>query len=496
MTVQEKGQPMSSQRRNAALGPVLVMTTMVTSIVSSLGAPLIPTIARDFHDSLSTAQWSLTVALVSGAISAPVMGRLGDGPRRKAAMIGGLVGVALGGVVAAQASGIVVLVVGRAIQGVGLGLVPLAMSTAREQMPADRVAPMIGLLSVSAAAGIGVGYPISGLIAVGFGLSGAYWFGAIVGAVALVCVVVVVPSATDRPKAHLDSLGAGLLAGALVAVLVAVAQGSIWGWGSFKVLGLLASGLILTVAWAQRQLRAEAPLVNLRLLRHPAVLAGDACAMVLAIAMYMALSAGTEFVQHSRSGGFGFSASVVVAGLMLVPLAVLMLLGSRLLPTLVRRFGIQTLLTLGCFVVAGGCGYFALCHGALWESFVMMGILGIGLGITFAAIPGLIVRAVPQNETGSAMGFYQVVRFVGFSLGSALTASILASHTSRSTGQPTVTNYTTVFWVAGAICVAAALVAWILSGRGSDISLEQRLSDPAVRLLEETDGEDFNVGGE
>jgi MFS family permease len=487
---------MNSQRRIAALGPVLVMTTLVTSIVSSLGAPLIPTIARDFHDSLSTAQWSLTVALVSGAISAPVMGRLGDGPRRKAAMIGGLVGVAVGGVVAAQASGIIVLVVGRALQGIGLGLVPLAMATAREQLPANRVAPMIGLLSVSAAAGIGVGYPISGLIAEGFGLSGAYWFGAIVGTVALVCVAAVVPSATDRESSHLDSLGAGLLAVSLVAVLVGVAQGSIWGWGSVKVLGLLASGLVLMVAWMGQQLRVKAPLVNLRLLRHPAVLAGDSCATVLAVAMYMALSAGTEFVQHSRAGGFGFSASVLVAGLMLVPLSVLMLLGSRLLPTLSRRLGIGTLLTIGCLVVAGGCGYFALYHGALWESFVMMGILGIGLGITFAAIPGLIVRSVPQSETGSAMGFYQVVRFVGFSLGSAVTASILAGHTSRSTGQPTETSYTTVFWVAGAICVVAAVVAWTLSARGNMVSIEQRLSDPAVRLLEETEGEDFNVGGD
>jgi len=61
---------------------------------------------------------------------------------------------------------------------------------------------------------------------------------------------------------------------------------------------------------------------------------------------------------------------------------------------------------------------------------MMMGVLGVGLGATYAAIPGLIVQSVPANETGSAMGFYQVVRYAGFSLGSAATASVLASHTS------------------------------------------------------------------
>ena len=172
---------------------MLVLTTMVASIVSSLGAPLIPTIARDYHDSLSTAQWSLTIALLSGAVSAPVMGRLGDGPRRRATMIGGLAAVTLGCVVAAEASRLDVLVLGRALQGVGLGVAPLAMATARDEMPAERVAPMIGLLSVSTAAGAGLGYPISGLLADRIGLSGAFWFGATVTGLALISVIAVVP---------------------------------------------------------------------------------------------------------------------------------------------------------------------------------------------------------------------------------------------------------------------------------------------------------------
>jgi hypothetical protein len=71
----------------------------------------------------------------------------------------------------------------------------------------------------------------------------------------------------------------------------------------------------------------------------------------------------------------------------------------------------------------------------------MMGLLGVGLGTTFAAIPGLIVQAVPATETGSAMGFYQVVRYVGFSAGSALTASAVAAHDTPQ-GAPTVGGYT------------------------------------------------------
>jgi len=486
---------MNQARRARALAPVLVATALVTSVISSLGAPLIPTIARDFHDSLSTAQWSLTIALLSGAIAAPVMGRLGDGPRRRAVMVGGLAVVTLGGVIAALATGLDLLIVGRAMQGVGLGLVPLAMATARDELPKVRVAPMIALLSVSAAAGVGAGYPISGLIADALGLSGAFWFGAIVSAGALICVVAVVPSSRADRLARLDVAGALLLAGALVAILMAVAQGATWGWGSPAVLGLLVAGVVIGAVWARHQLHTAAPLIDLRLLRHPAVLAGNGCATVLGVAMYMNLSAVTEFVQVPRTAGFGFSASVVVSGLILIPLSVFLLLGSRLLPTLVRRLGIGTLLSVGCLVVAASGTFFALFHDALWESFVMMSILGIGLGTTYAAIPGLIVESVPRSETGSAMGFYQVVRYVGFSLGSALTAAVLASHTSSATAQPALTGYTTVFWVAGAVCLAAAIVAWSLSSRGHQPASDQRLDDTTVRVLEQTDTENLFTGG-
>ena len=369
----------------------------------------------------------------------------------------------------------------------------MAMAIARDELPQLRVPSMIALLSVSSAAGVGVGYPISGLIAEGLGLSGAYWFGVVVSGIALVSVMVVIPSSTSVRRARLDTVGAVLLAGALVAVLVAVTQGAIWGWGSVRVLGLLTAGIGLFVAWTLQQLHSRAPLVNLRLLRHPAVLAGDACAMVLGIAVYMGLSAGTEFIQHPRSGGFGFSASVIVAGLLLVPLSVFMLLASRALPTLAQHHEIGTVLTVGCLIVAAGEAYFALYHGGLWEAFVMMGILGIGLGTTYAAIPGLIVRSVPQSETGSAMGFYQVVRFIGFSLGSALTASILASHTSPATNQPAVGGYTMVFWLAAAICAIAAVVAWVLSAR-EQVAPGRRLDDEEVRILEQTEGEGLVLG--
>jgi predicted MFS family arabinose efflux permease len=482
---------MTTSRRQQLLGPVLILTAMVTSIVSSLGAPLLLTVSRHFDVSLSTAQWSLTVTLLGGAISSPVLGRLGDGRRRRETIIGAMAIVTAGGLIAALAPNFGVLVIGRCMQGVGLGLVPLAMATARDELPAPKVAPMIALLSVAAAAGIGIGYPITGVLAQQWGLRGAYWFGAIACALALLAVAAVIPSTAGRAKsARLDWIGSVVLAAALVAVLLGIAQGSDWGWGSPRIIGLLVGGVALFGLWTVQQLSTASPLVELRLLRHPAVLAGDACGVVLGIAMYMDLSGVVEFVQIPRSEGFGFSASPLLGGFVLLPLSVLMMTGSRILPTLVRWLGARTVLAIGCLVVAAGAVFFALLHSSLWEAFVMMGIVGAGLGTTFAAIPGLIVRAVPAEETGSAMGFYQVVRYVGFSTGSALTASVVAAH-DTSRGLPTVSGYTLTLWISVAICAVASVLAYVLPARDHKVAPAEQLPEEEVWLLEETDGDDY-----
>jgi MFS family permease len=237
--------PPRQTRREAALTPVLFLVTLVVAVISSLGAPLVPLIATDLKVSLSDAQWSLTAALLAGAVSAPIMGRLGDGPHRRTAIAGGLAVVMAGGLIAALVNSLGLLVVARAMQGVGLGLVPLAMAAARDGLPKPKVAPAIALLSVAAAAGVGVGYPVSGLIAEHLGLHAAYWFGAGFAAVALVAVMAVVPRSTQSSGGRLDVAGSALLSTAIVALLLAIGQGAAWGWGSARIVALFAAAVVL-----------------------------------------------------------------------------------------------------------------------------------------------------------------------------------------------------------------------------------------------------------
>jgi MFS family permease len=480
---------MSAATRTRLMPWVLLFVVMVTGIISSLGAPLIPSISDDLGVSLSAAQWSLTATLLVGVVSSPVMGRLGDGPRRREALLAGLVVVTAGCVLAALAPSLAVLVAGRAMQGVGLGLVPLGMASARDELAPERVAPTIGLLSVGGAAGVGAGYPISGLLA-GIDLSAAFWFGAVVAAIAFALSWVFVSSTAGLPPAKLDLPGVATLTVGLSALLIAIAEGSGWGWGATQTLGLFALAVVFLVLWGAQQLRAAEPLVDLRLARIPAVLSADVCATVLGIAMYMYLSGVSEFVQAPSALGYGFDASVVVAGLCLVPFSVVGMAGARMLGRSTRLVGARNLLPVGCLTVAAGGLVFALFDDYLWGAFAMMAVLGLGYGLTYAAIPGIIVRAVPESETGSATGFYQVVRYIGFSIGSALAASVLASQTPTGSRLPDLAGYTTVIWIGIAICVAAAVLARAMPG-GSEGGREP---DAAERRREEEDAELASAG--
>lgn len=442
-----------------ALVPVLVLIGMVTSVVSSLGAPLLPTIARVDHVSLGDAQWSLTVTMLVGAVTAPVLGRLGDGPSRRKVILASLAAVVAGSVLAAvPGGGFVLLLLGRGLHGFGLGLMPLTMAVARDSLPEHRSGPAIALLSIATAAGVGLGYPITGLLDDTWGLHATFWFGAIVGALALLVSLPVIPRKADLQRRPLDFSGALLVGLALLALLLGITEGQPWGWGSARVIGLILAGMVLVVLWVARERSAEHPLVDLGLLRHASVALTNATAMLIAMAMYMFIPLLTDFVQTPKSVGYGSGASVVMTGLMLLPFSALSTSMSRVAAALGARIGHERVVPIGALVMVVAVGLFAVTKGALWEGFVAMGICGIGVGFTFAAMPGLIVRAVPGEETGSALGFYQVIRYVGFSIGSGIAASILAGFTRPGHALPDRAGFTVALTVGAGICLVSAIV--------------------------------------
>jgi MFS family permease len=467
-----------------ALVPVLIFVGTVVAVISSLGAPLVPAIAETMGTTLPSAQWSLTVTLLVGAVATPVVGRLGDGPQRRRVVLVVLGVVTAGGVLAALPLGLGWLIAGRALQGFGLGLTPLAIATAREALHGERSRSTIAALSITVVAGVGLGYPVAGLVAQLGGVHAAFWAGAGVSLAALLASAVVLPPSPASAPRRLDVVGAVLLGGGLAVLLLALGQAEVWGWTSPLLWVLLGGALVALVAWVLWEKRTPSPLVDLRLARTGAAATAHAAALLVGLANYLLLASVPVLAQAPPAHDAGFGTSIVVAGLALLPFSLASVLAGRLARLLADRAGARAVLPVAALVQGGAFVLFALARSQLWEVFLVMAMAGLGVGAAFAAFPALIVSAVPASETGSAMSLNQVLRYTGFAIGSALTATVLTAATPEGAPAPGAGGYTTVAVLGLVVCLATALVTWV-TARGRESAGEgpaavRRSSAPAA----------------
>jgi len=447
------------------LVPVLLFVGTVVAVISSLGAPLVPSIAASTGSPLPDAQWALTVTLLVGAVATPVIGRLGDGPRRRGVVLAVLAVVTLGGVLAALPLGLGWLVAGRGLQGVGLGLTPLAIATAREALQGDRSRATVAALSITVVAGLGLGYPLAGLVAELGGVHAAFWAGAAVSATALGAAALVLPASLVRTTRPLDVVGALLLGAGLAGALLALDQAGAWGWTSPLTWGLAAGSVVVLACWAGWELRTPAPLVDLRLARGRVAGTAHSAALLVGLSNYLLLVTVPVLVQAPSAGGPGLGGSVLVAGLALLPFSAASVLGGRCARVLADRAGRLAVLPAAALVQASAFVLFALLRGELWQVFLVMAVAGLGVGAAFAAFPALVLSTVPPSETGSATSLNQVLRYVGFALGSAVAATVLAAATPGGAAEPGSAGYTTIAVVGAAVCLATAVLAQLLPPR-------------------------------
>ena len=244
-------------------------------------------------------------ALLSGAVTTPVLGRLGSGPRRR-----GVVLVTLGIVVAGSLLTVLplpfaVLLVGRAAQGAGLGLVSLMMAIARDHLDERRAVSTIAFLSVASTAGIGIGYPLAGWLTDLAGIRAAYGLGLVATAAALVAGVAVIPQAPARPANRVDLRGALLLTIGLLALLLVISQVGLWQQHTVLAVLLLVVSVLVLITWTIVEARTDKPLVDIRLLRHPAVAAANLVMLTGGVGMYLLLSLITRYVQTPAVAGYG-----------------------------------------------------------------------------------------------------------------------------------------------------------------------------------------------
>ncbi len=452
------------------------------ALLQSLVAPALPTIQVDLNASTTAATWILTAYLLSACVSTPIVGRLGDMFGKKKMLVFTLWVLAFGTFAAALASTITLMIVARVIQGIGGAVFPLAFSIIRDEFPRGRIAVGIAMISALVGIGGGLGIVLAGPITENLNYHWLFWLPLLAVVPAALVTMFVIPESPIRSPGKIDWPGGVLLAGWLVALLVAVSEGSSWGWTSAATLGLLAASVVIAVTWIVVETRVAEPLVDMTMLRDRPVWTTNLSATLIGFGMFASFVLIPQFVEMPTSTGYGFGASVTQAGFFLLPLTVAMLLVGPVAGRLSVTVGSRVPLALGAFLSSLGWVLLALAHSSSWEIYVVTFIMGLGIGLAFASMVNVIVESVRPDQTGVATGMNVIFRNVGGSLGAQISASILTASVVLG-GLPTESSFVDAFWLSAAALGLGFVAALLVPKRASAAAAGP--ASPAVASAEQ-----------
>ncbi|KQX63920.1 MFS transporter [Streptomyces sp. Root1310] len=446
--------------------PVLAYCGILMAVMQTVVVPLLPDLPRLTGASPGAVSWMVTASLLSGAVLTPVLGRAGDMYGKRRVLLVSFALMAAGSVICALTSDIGVLIAARTLQGAASSVVPLSISILRDELPPERRGSAVALMSSTVGIGAALGLPAAAVVVQYANWHVMFWVTAALGATGVALIRWAVPESPVREPGRFDVTGALGLAAGLISLLLAVSQGGQWGWGSARVVGLFLAAAIVLGLWWWHQLRAEQPLVDLRLVSRPRVGLSHVAALLTGFAFYANSLVTAQLVQAPEASGYGLGLSIVQTGLCLLPGGITMLLFSPLSARISERRGPRITLALGAAVIASGYALRIADSRDLWMIMVGATVVATGTTLAYSALPSLILRAVPPGQTASANGFNVLMRTIGQATSSAAVAAVLVHHTGLVGGVPvpTLHGYLLAFGVAGAVALAACAVALTIPG--------------------------------
>jgi len=472
---------------------VIVYALLSYSLTANMLTPLLPGLERAYHADHVAAIWISLVTLLAGAAFVPSLCRLGDTLDAKKGMTQtGLACLAAGGALSAVSPDIPVLLVGRALQGVGLLVFPMIAGVVNDEFPVTRRKVAISLLSATLFLGTGLGGVLAGLLVeYSAGFRWVFWASAALPLVALPLVSAFVPrgraaGTLAARRAHwwreVDLPGALGFAVPAIAVDLAFSEGGGWGWSSPAVLVLFGVAAVTVAAWILVERRSRAPLIDMKVFFSRPLWVNNSVSILAGFGVFGAAVATSTFVQLPPVAGTnGFGGSPVEGALIILPAEWMMIVVGPLVGYLSRRTGKGVFLTAGAVLEALGFVVLVMAHDSLLGIGLAMAVVGLGVGSLSAAFGLIYVEDVPPDQVGRLFGISPIlVTGVGGSLAGAVFAAMLSARPVAGTGLPAERAFEGFWLLAAGACLLAAAIASVYlvtywSGfRGGDRAMVSR----------------------
>jgi predicted MFS family arabinose efflux permease len=456
---------------------ILIPVELFSGVVQAYFYPIYAELAEKYHVSIGTLSWSLTAFTLATCVLTPVLTKLGDvrGHRFILRIVVGM--VTLGCLLVAAAPNFGTLVAGRFLQGAVYSYLPLMLGLVRSRYSHDDTHRAVSYLSSVLIFGVLLGTMIVGVIVrYSSGPTWALWLPAIGGIAAFLGLFIVRGEQVEPSGQRVDWVGAALLGGGLLLVLLALSEGSTWGWSSAGTVGCLCGGVLLLFVWAWVERLVAEPLVDLRFLFRPALLP----VYLVGFCIYFGsvgsgVTSSTFLAAPDKLLGYGDGLSAFDIS-MLAPLTI----GAGCLSVLFtsrlgRAIGFRSVMATGAALATLGYASMALWHSSLAEYLVAFVIATGGLGFIEGSTRTVIVDDLREGEVATGEGVYELSISLGGAVGSAVIGAVMSAHASVIPGIAAERGYATVWAVVAVVCLAAAVLAtgYAVVGRRSRVVTEE-----------------------
>jgi len=414
--------PRSTAVALGALCTLLFLTFLDNTVVSvGLGS-----IQTDLSASVADLQWVVGAYALTFASVMLACGMIGDELGRKVVMLCGAGVFCAGSVVCALAPSPEVLIIGRAIMGLGAAASePGTLSVLRHLYADERArARAVGIWAGVSGLALALGPVIGGILVGVWSWRGIFWFNLFFGLAALIVAALVVPESSDPHAARVDTAGTLLGAAALGTFVSGIIDAETDGFADPGVIILLCVAAVTTVAFIWWERRASFPLLDLRFFRKPAF----AIPTVVAYCTYFATFAIFFFtalylVEVVNASGLRIAA-------VFAPMTILMIVASVLTGRWVPRLGARPTITVGCLFYGAGLiitNFLISSHPNYPGLIVTLALVGIGIGVTVVPVTTSVLNAVPADRSGMAASVANTSREIGAVTGVAILGALVSS---------------------------------------------------------------------
>jgi EmrB/QacA subfamily drug resistance transporter len=452
---------------------LLTVAGISFAVMQTLVVPALPFFQREFDTTASWATWIATGFLLSSSVLTPILGKLGDsyGKKRMLVISLGIFGLASLG--AAAAWNLPSLIAFRVLQGAGAAVFPLSFGIIRDEFPPEKVGLGIGTVSSVFGVGGGVGLVLSGVIIEHLTWHWLFLIGAVPVLASTVLLALYVPESPVKFPTKPDYVGGLTLSLALGTLLVALSEGTNWGWTSAGVVGLLAASAVLFTLWVRIEQRVPEPLVDMRTFARREMAATNVTTLVMGFSMFSTFILLPNFVQMplgippelADEIEYGFSASPVEVGLFFIPSSIAMMIAGPFAGALGTRIGNERTLRIGVVFLVLALVLLATWHDDPWTIYAWMVFMGVGLAFSFASLGSLVIQYSPPGETGVASGMNTIMRTIGAALGSQVAAAIISANTLAGTEIPVERGFTIAFTISACAALLALVPTLLLNRR-------------------------------